>query len=230
MLCYSTPNKLIYFLFLLVQKNYPRNLLEHGSPTPRPWTTTGLLLFKLVTQQMGGRWVSKASSIFIAPPHCWHFCLSSACCQISSGIRFSWCCSVAKQYLTLWPQQTAAHQASLSFTISWSFLKLKSIESMMPSNHLILCHPFSSCPQSSPASGSFPMNQPFTSGGLMLELQHQSFQWIFRIDYCHRSANSTVYCTGEGSRFQDPYVNQPETISLPLSLEKRSSRKLVPGA
>ena len=38
-------------------------------------------------------------------------------------------------------QQTAARQASLSFTISWSLLKLMSIESMMLSNHLILCHP-----------------------------------------------------------------------------------------
>ena len=36
---------------------------------------------------------------------------------------------------------TAAHQASLSFTISWSFLRLTSIESVMLSNHLILCHP-----------------------------------------------------------------------------------------
>ena len=36
---------------------------------------------------------------------------------------------------------TAAHQASLSFTISQSLLKLMSIESMMPSNYLILCHP-----------------------------------------------------------------------------------------
>ena len=36
---------------------------------------------------------------------------------------------------------TAAHQASLSFTISWSLLKLMSIELVMPSNHLILCHP-----------------------------------------------------------------------------------------
>ena len=35
---------------------------------------------------------------------------------------------------------TKAHQASLSFTISWSLLKLMSIESVMPSNHLILCH------------------------------------------------------------------------------------------
>ena len=36
---------------------------------------------------------------------------------------------------------TAGHQASLSFTISWSLLKLMSIESVMPANHLILCHP-----------------------------------------------------------------------------------------
>ena len=36
---------------------------------------------------------------------------------------------------------TAAHQAPLSFTISWSLLKLMSIESLMPSNHLILCQP-----------------------------------------------------------------------------------------
>ena len=41
--------------------------------------------------------------------------------------------------MTLW---AAAHQASLSFTISQSLLKLMSIESVMPSNHLILCHPF----------------------------------------------------------------------------------------
>ena len=37
--------------------------------------------------------------------------------------------------------RTAAHQASLSITNSWSLLKLMSIESVMPSNHLILCHP-----------------------------------------------------------------------------------------
>ena len=36
---------------------------------------------------------------------------------------------------------TAAHQASLSITNTWSLLKLMSIESVMPSNHLFLCHP-----------------------------------------------------------------------------------------
>ena len=50
-------------------------------------------------------------------------------------------CSVAQSvqlFTILW---TGARQASLSFTISWSLLKLMSIESVMPSNHLILCHP-----------------------------------------------------------------------------------------
>ena len=50
------------------------------------------------------------------------------------------CCSVSKlrQFATPW---IATHQVSLSFTISWSLLKLISIESVMPSNHLILCRP-----------------------------------------------------------------------------------------
>ena len=61
---------------------------------------------------------------------------------------------------------TAARQASLSITNSQSLLKLMSIESVMPSNHLILCRQsFFSCLQSSPASESFQMNQLFASGG-----------------------------------------------------------------
>ena len=62
---------------------------------------------------------------------------------------------------TLW---VGAHQVSLSTTNSWSLLKLMSIEWMMPSNHLVLFHPFFSCLQSFPASGSFLMNWLFASG------------------------------------------------------------------
>ena len=65
-------------------------------------------------------------------------------------------------FVTPW---TAACQASLSFTISWRFLKLMSIESVMPPNHLILCHLLLLLSQSLPTSGSFPMSQLFTSGG-----------------------------------------------------------------
>ena len=46
--------------------------------------------------------------------------------------------SCVQLFATPW---TAAHKASLSITNSWSLLKLVSIESVMPSNHLILCHP-----------------------------------------------------------------------------------------
>ena len=44
--------------------------------------------------------------------------------------------SHVRLFVTPW---TAAHQASLSFTISWSLLKFMFTESVMPSNHLILC-------------------------------------------------------------------------------------------
>ena len=65
-------------------------------------------------------------------------------------------------FVTPW---TATCQASLSFIISWSLLKLMSIELVMPSNHVILCCPFLSCPQSFPASESLLMSWLLASGG-----------------------------------------------------------------
>ena len=50
------------------------------------------------------------------------------------------CCSVSHVWLFV-TLRTAAHQAFLSFTISWSLLTLMSIELVMPSNHLVLCRP-----------------------------------------------------------------------------------------
>ena len=75
------------------------------------------------------------------------------------------CYSVSKPCLTLCDPWTAACQASLSSSISWSLPKFTSIESVMPSNHLILCCPLLLLPSSFPASGSFPMSWLFTSGG-----------------------------------------------------------------
>ena len=59
-------------------------------------------------------------------------------------------------FVTPW---TAARQASLSITNSWSLLKLMFIESVMPSSHLILCRPLLLLPSIFPASGSFQMSQ-----------------------------------------------------------------------
>jgi len=50
-------------------------------------------------------------------------------------------CSVASHIWLFVTPRTAAQQAPLSFSVSWSWLKLISIELMMPSNHLILCGP-----------------------------------------------------------------------------------------
>ena len=61
--------------------------------------------------------------------------------------------SHVRLFATPW---TKACQASLSFTISWSLLKLTSIESVMPSNHLILCHPLLLLPSIFPSIRIFP--------------------------------------------------------------------------
>ena len=67
-------------------------------------------------------------------------------------------------------QWTAACQASLSFTNSQSLFKLMSIELVMPSNYLILCHPLLVLLPSFPASGSFLMSQVFASDGQSIEV------------------------------------------------------------
>ena len=89
-------------------------------------------------------------------------------------IQCSWATSIAVQLLSLvWffaTPWTAAHQASLSFTISCSLLKFTCIELVMPSSHLILCHPLLPCLQSFPVSGSFTRSQFFASGGQSTEI------------------------------------------------------------
>ena len=68
---------------------------------------------------------------------------------------------------------TAAHQAPLFFTIFQSFLKLKSIESVMPSNHLVLCHPLFLLPS------VFPSIRVFSSESV-LRIRCPKY-WSFRI-------------------------------------------------
>ena len=77
------------------------------------------------------------------------------------------CCLVARLCLTLWPHGLHTPEYPLSFTISQSLLTCISTELVMISNHLILCH-LSSCPQSFPESGSFPMSQFFAAAAAKL--------------------------------------------------------------
>ena len=74
--------------------------------------------------------------------HSWEWC-----CEILFYVhrteKKEWCYALSwTSYLPLGTPWTAASQASLSFTISLSLLKLMSIELVMPSNHLILCCSF----------------------------------------------------------------------------------------
>ena len=109
-----------------------------------------------------------------------------------SGLPYTNHSSLVVQFLNyVWLSETpwtAALQDSQSFTISQSLLKLMPIESVMPSNHLLLClTPFSFCPQSFPASESFPVSWLFTPVGqwywnfsFSVSL---SSEWIFRLDF-----------------------------------------------
>ena len=103
-----------------------------------------------------------------------HFCLFLSPLLLEPlkfEFYYAWCylqfssvqsLSCVQLFATPW---TAARQASLSITNSWSPPKPMSIESVMPCNHLIVCHPLLPCLQSFPASGSFQMSQLFASGG-----------------------------------------------------------------
>ena len=83
------------------------------------------------------------------------------------------CCSVTELCPTLCDPWIAARQASLSFTISRSLLKLMSIELMMPSNHLILCCPLLFLPSIFPSIRIF-------SSELALHIRWPKY-WSFSI-------------------------------------------------
>ena len=91
---------------------------------------------------------------------------------------------------------SAARQTSLSITNSQSFPKLMSIESVMPSSHLIHCRPLSSCPQSLQASGLFLWVNSSHEVAKVLEfqLQHQSFQWTPRTDLLYDGLVGSPWC------------------------------------
>jgi len=99
--------------------------------------------------------------------------ITSCCFYLLSTIRL---------FETPW---TAGCQASLSFTISRTWLKLTSIQSVIPFNHLILCRPLL-CPADLSRDQclfKWVGSSHQVAKVLKLQLQHQSFQWIFRTDF-----------------------------------------------
>ena len=108
----------------------------------------------------------------------------------TSSLRKDWVFVVVQSLSRVWlfvTPWTAARQASLSFNISRSLLKLVSILLVMPSNHLVLCHSLLLLPS------IFPSIRVFSNASVVLyyqvakvlefQLQHQSFQWTFRTDF-----------------------------------------------
>ena len=112
------------------------------------------------------------------------------CPSADQWIRKLWSVSQSVQSLSpVWlfgTPWTAACQASLSITRSWSLLKLMSIELVMPSNHLIFhCPLFLTTFNLSQHQGLFKwvISSHLVAKVLEFQLQHQSFQWIFRTDF-----------------------------------------------
>ena len=94
------------------------------------------------------------------------------------------CCSVAQSCPTLCDPMDC--KAPLSLTISRSLLKLMSIESVMPSRHLILCYPLLLLPSVFPSIRVFFQwigSSHQMAKVLELQLQHAYFQWTLKVDF-----------------------------------------------
>ena len=95
----------------------------------------------------------RQEKIELSTDQSWPYCLVTwdVTAVKTASKSLSVCCSVAQLCLTLHEPMGCSTPAFLSFTISWSLLKLMSVESMMPSNHLILCHPLLCLPSTFPS-------------------------------------------------------------------------------
>ena len=124
-------------------------------------------------------------------------------------------------FLTPW---AVACQASLSF-ISWSLLKLMSIELMMPSNHLILCRPLLLLPSIFPNISVFSRPVSYlhqVAKVLELQLHHQSFQGMFRVDFLYDWLVWSPCCPRDSQVFSSTTVQKHQFFSAQPSLWSNS--------
>ena len=145
--------------------------------------------------------------------------------------------SVVSDSVTPW---TTACQASLSFTISQSLLKLMSIELVMPSNHLFLCHSFLHLPSNFPSIRVFPNESVLLirwpkywrfSFSISPSNEHPGLT-SFRMDWLdllavqgtlksllqhHNSKSSILRCSAFFTiEISHPYMTTGETIALTI--------------
>ena len=119
----------------------------------------------------------------------------------------------------------AAHQAFLAFIISWSMLKLMSIEKVMPSNHLILCCPLLLLPSVFPRSGSFPVSQVFPSGGQSIGASASASVLPMNIQSCfHLGFTGWISLLSKGLErvFSNTTVQKHQFVIAQLSLWSNS--------
>ena len=114
---------------------------------------------------------------------------------------------------------TAAYQASLSFTISWSLLKFMSIESVMPSNNLILCCPLLFLPS------IFPNIRVFSNESALCIRWPKYWSFSFSISPSNEYSRLTFFridwfdlCSPRDSRESSPATQFKSINALVLSL------------
>ena len=108
-------------------------------------------------------------------------------------IQFSSAESLSRVQLFATPW-IAARQGSLSITNFWSLLKLMSIKSVMPSNHLILCPPLLLLPSIFPSIRVFSMSQFFACGGQRIGVSASASDLPVNIqDWFHQLGNSKIF-------------------------------------
>ena len=154
--------------------------------SPLEWTGWISLQSKGLSRVFSNTTVRKHSEILIHTPKNLPISNTIQCfleLQSQGSATICCCCSLTKSCLTVWTPWTAACQASLSFTSFWRFLKLISTESVMPSSRLIFYFPFSSCPQSYPASGSFLKSRVFMSGSQSIRVLASVFAVNIQVDF-----------------------------------------------
>ena len=117
-----------------------------------------------------------------------YFCLVVLLWKLSKLLKYYFKSFSSVQSLSRVPlfttPWTAAHQASLSITDSWNLLELMSIESVMPSNHLILCCPLLLLPL------IFPSIRVFSSGSALC------IRWPNYWSFCFSNCPSNEYIFG----------------------------------